>query len=124
MIHSATGLVHTIAAVIALITGVVIFLRPKRGRFHRSIGYIYSVSMIILIVTAFSIYRLTRSFNILHIAAVISSVTLGLGLFAARTRKPSGFWLERHYHWMAWSYIGLFAAFLAETATRVVVPYL
>src|SRR5687768_12828025 len=79
MIHSVTGLVHTIAASIALVTGVAIFFRPKATKLHKALGYLYSLSMITLIVTAFSIYRLTRSFNILHVAALVSSVTLGFG---------------------------------------------
>jgi uncharacterized membrane protein len=124
MIHSVTGLVHTVAALIALVVGVVIFFRPKATRLHKALGYLYSVSMITLIVTAFSIYRLTKSFNILHIAAIVSAVTLGFGLYHAISRRPKGAWFDKHYEWMSWSYIGLFAAFIAETATRVGMPYL
>jgi uncharacterized membrane protein len=124
MIHSTIGLIHTIAATAALIIGGCIFIRPKATTQHRVAGYAYSLAMVTLIITAFFIYRLTGSFNFLHVLALVSTVTLGRGLYHAIARRPKGTWLETHYGWMSWSYIGLFAAFIAETATRVGVPYL
>ena len=97
MIHSAMGLVHTVTAVLALLVGVLIFFRPKASRLHRMLGYVYSASMLTMLVTAFLIYRLTGSFNVLHIFAVISTATLGRGLYHAITRQPKGAWLDPHY---------------------------
>ncbi len=124
MIHSAIGLVHTLAAVLSLLVGLSIFLRPKAGRLHRTLGYVYSAAMLTMIVTAFSMYQLTGSVNLLHIFALISSIQLSRGLYHAIARKPKGGWLVIHYDWMSGSYIGLCAAFVAETSTRVVMPYL
>jgi len=123
MIRSITGLIHTIAAGCALVSGLVIFRRPKATLFHRALGYTYSSSMVILIVTAFFIYHLTKSFNVLHIFAIVACPPLILGLSAAMTQRPKGQWLMRHYYWMGWSYVGLCAALLAEVATRIVMPY-
>ncbi len=50
-----------VAAVIALLSGLVIFLRKKAGALHRFLGYVYSLSMLVLLVTALSIYRLSGS---------------------------------------------------------------
>ena len=122
MIQSTTGLIHTLAAVCALLTGIVIFSRPKATFFHRSLGYVYSISMVVMLVTAFFIYHLTKSFNFLHIFAILSCPPLALGFEAAFTRRSG--WLARHYHWMCYSYMGLCAAFVAETTTRIVMPYL
>ena len=122
MIHSTTGLIHTLSALCALLTGVVIFSRPKATSFHRALGYVYSVSMTVMLVTAFLTYHLTKSFNFLHIFAIASCPPLILGFLAA-FRHRSG-WIARHYYWMCYSYIGLCAAFVAETATRIVMPYL
>ncbi|MFN7139976.1 MAG: DUF2306 domain-containing protein [Limisphaerales bacterium] len=124
MIQSATGLVHTIAAFAALLLGAWVFLRPKFGIQHRVAGYAYTVAMVTLIITALLIYRLTGRFNLLHFFALVSTVTLVRALYFAFTRKPADKWLERHHFWMSWSYIGLFAAFIAETATRVGISYL
>jgi uncharacterized membrane protein len=122
MIQSTTGLIHTLAAICALMSGIVIFTRPKATFFHRAFGYVYSVSMTVMLVTAFFIYHLTKSFNFLHIFAIASCPPLILGFSAAFTRRRG--WLPRHYHWMCYSYMGLCAAFVAETATRIVMPYL
>ncbi len=88
MIHNLTGLIHTLAAVLALFSGF-IFFRPKGGRFHRTLGYVYVGSMATTVVTSLLIFRLTRSFNILHFAAFVSGIGVGLGLFAAVTRRPA-----------------------------------
>ena len=124
MIQSLTGLIHTIAAVTAMISGVVVFLRPKAGAIHRRLGYIYSVAMVVLIVTALCIYHLTRGRNVLHLFALVSIPPLARGLSAAIFRRPAGQWLRAHYLGMAFSYLGLLSAFAAEMGTRVFVPYL
>ena len=111
MIQSTTGLIHTLAALCALLTGIVIFSRPKGTSFHRALGYGYSISMTVMIMTAFFIYHLTKSFNLLHIFAIVSCPPLILG-FSAAFRRRSG-WLPKHYHWMCYSYMGLCAAFVA-----------
>jgi uncharacterized membrane protein len=122
MIQSTTGLIHTLAALCALLTGIVIFFRPKATSLHRALGYVYSVAMAVMLITAFLTYHLTKSFNFLHLFAIASCPPLILGFWAAFRRRNG--WLSRHYHWMGYSYVGLCAAFVAETATRMVMPYL
>ena len=124
MIHSVVGLIHTLAAVVALVTGLSIFFRRKVGVIHRTLGYVYSVSMLIMLVTAFSIYRLTNSFNFLHGFALLSTFQLSRGFYFAISRQPKRAWLDSHYEWMCASYIGLVAAFVAETSVRILMPYL
>jgi hypothetical protein len=80
--------------------------------------------MAVLLVTAFLIYRLTAGVNALHIAAIISSITVGLGLKSAIQRKPARGWFLCHSLWRSGSYVGLLAALVAELSTRVAKPYL
>jgi uncharacterized membrane protein len=124
MIQSAVGLVHVVTAVLALLAGLAIFLRKKAGPLHRFLGYVYSLSMLVMLVTALSIYQLTGSFNLLHGFALISTATFGRGLYHAVSRKPKGAWLDAHYQWIIGSYIGLCGALVAESSTRFIMPLL
>lgn len=124
MIHGPLGWAHVLSAGITLLAGLWIFLRPKGGSAHRCLGYIYAVAMLTMLATALSIYQLTGSFNPLHGFAILSTLQLGRGLFHAVARWPKRTWLDMHYVWMSWSYIGLCAALVAESATRVLIPYL
>ena len=96
MIHNTTGLIHTIAAIISLIAGAFVFFTPKAGFTHKWIGYTYVVAMITVIITAFMLYHLTGSFNVLHIAAIFSSISLSLGMLAIILKKPEKNWFYRH----------------------------
>lgn len=120
----AVGLVHTVFAVIALVAGGGVCLLSKGTRWHRTLGHVYAVSMIGLLATAFFIYDLFGGFGPFHFAAVVSAVTLALGLATVLSRRPAGTWMEHHATWMSWSYVGLLTAFGAETLTRVVLPIL
>jgi len=114
----ATGQVHLASAIVALAAGAWIVWRPKGTATHRRVGWLYAASMLTLNVTALMIYRLTGTFGPFHIAALVSLVTLIAGIIPAWRRRPAN-WLDRHYFWMAYSYLGLLAATVAETATRV-----
>lgn len=113
------GQLHLAAALLALATGGWVVLRPKGTTIHRRVGWVYAVSMLIMNGTALLIYRLTGRFGPFHVAALASLATLIAGIIPAWRRRPVGNWIEHHYYWMAYSYLGLLAAAVAETATRV-----
>ena len=113
------GQVHFAAALVALAAGGWVVARPKGTARHRRIGWLYAASMLTLNATALLIYRLTGAFGAFHAAAFVSLATLVAGIVPAWRRRPAGAWLERHYFFMAYSYLGLVAAAVAETATRV-----
>jgi len=114
------GQVHLLAALIALASGAWVLLRRKGTARHRQVGWLYAASMLALNVTALFIYRLTGTFGPFHVAALISLATLLAGVVQARRRlRGDRNWLPRHYFYMTWSYLGLVAAAVAETATRV-----
>jgi hypothetical protein len=78
--------------------------------------------MLVMLVTSFMLYRLTGGFNALHIAAIMSSITIAIGLQFAIRRQPAPGWYFFHYLWMSWSCVGLLPAFVAEHVTRVAMP--
>ncbi|WP_046757537.1 DUF2306 domain-containing protein [Kordia jejudonensis] len=117
MPHDSIGWIHTIAALIALLTGSIILANTKGTLLHKQIGRVYGVSMIVVCVTSFMIYRVHNSIGILHFFALVSTVTLLLGmlpLYIKGFKNP----IMNHLAWMYWSVIGLYCAFAAEIFTR------
>ncbi|ARN79487.1 hypothetical protein BST97_13215 [Nonlabens spongiae] len=112
------GWFHTIAAIIALITGSLVLAKTKGNKLHKIIGYIYAVSMLIVCATAFMIYKVHGRFGILHFFAVISTITLFLGMTPLLIKRKADY-IVQHLSWMYWSVIGLYCAFAAEVFTRL-----
>jgi uncharacterized membrane protein len=116
---SATGRFHTVFAVAAIIFGAVMLLRPKGTRSHRRIGWVYVAAMVGLNVTALAIYRLTGRFGPFHAGAILSLATVLAGFVVALRRHTHADWLQKHYLWMTYSYVGLLAAAASEILTRL-----
>ena len=112
------GVGHLGTAILALLTGLVVVLRRKGTPFHRWCGRVYVAAMVLVNVTALSIYDLFGGFGPFHVFALISLVSVLLGVVTAWRRKPARGWIEAHAYWMTWSYVGLVAAAVSETATR------
>ena len=112
------GQLHFVSALLALGAGALVLLDRKGTTRHRRLGWTYAIAMLVLNVTALLIYRLTASFGPFHVAALASLATLIAGIVPMRRRNSTNR-LERHYFFMAYSYLGLVAAAVAETATRV-----
>ena len=113
------GQLHLATALMALTAGGGMLWRPKGTASHRRIGWLYVASMLTMNGTALLIYRLTGRFGPFHIAALVSLAMLLAGIIPVLWRRPAEGWLERHYFFMSHSYLGLAAAAIAETATRV-----
>ncbi|HEX2210295.1 MAG TPA: DUF2306 domain-containing protein [Longimicrobium sp.] len=111
------GWFHTTCALAALGSGAVVLLRRKGTRVHRRTGWVYVCSMLALNGSALMIYRLFGGFGPFHVAAVLSLATVVAGTVPAVRRRPAN-WVEHHYAWMTWSYVGLCAAAVSEVATR------
>ena len=110
---------HIGAAISALVFGLCVFLTRKGTRLHKQFGYAYFFNMLGLNISALFIYRLTGHFGPFHGAALASLLTLMAGFTAAYLRLPQGRWLELHYEFMNWSYVGLVAAGVSEATTRL-----
>jgi uncharacterized membrane protein len=118
IVTGATGLIHLISSIIALITGVFVLTTTKGTKTHKQIGYIYVISMIILNITAFMIYRLFGKFGIFHWFAILSFLTLVLGIYPVLVKNFKNYLLV-HFNYMYWSVVGLYCAFCAEILTRI-----
>lgn len=119
LVHSLTGLIHLISAIMALITGTIVLFSTKGTRSHRITGYWYIVSMLILNGTAFGLFQLFGRFGPFHVAALVSLFSLLMGVLPLLNRQASNKWLFRHLTWMYYSVIGLYAAFASEIIVRI-----
>lgn len=119
LVSNEIGFIHLIFSIFALIFGTWVLAAQKGTRTHRRIGYLYAVSMILLLVTAFMIYSLFGRFGVFHVAAIVSTITLAGGMVPVIWRMPKEGWLNLHFSFMYWSVFGLYAAFLAEMAVRL-----
>ena len=118
-ITSNTGLIHFIASLFALFFGTLILVLPKGTAKHKTIGRLYGVTMLVVLVTAFMTYRLFGKWGIFHWTAVISSLTLICGLIPIQTRRPTNNYISLHFSFMYWSIIGVYGAFVSETLVRI-----
>ena len=112
------GTIHLITSFMAIGAGGGVVLIPKGTRWHRTLGHLYAMSMLGVLATAFAIYDLTGSFGPFHFAAIAGTITLVGGMWTVLMRRPKKNWIHAHAAWMSWSYIGLMAAFCAESMTR------
>ena len=120
MFSGTLGIVHTLSAVLALIFGTVVLLNKKGTSFHKRIGYAYAVSMVLVNGTAFGLYNLFGGFGLFHVLALISFLTLLMGMIPVWNRKQIKHWYIIHLKVMSWSVVGLYAALAAEISTRFV----
>ena len=119
LVGDTYGQIHLMWSICALITGTLVLIMKKGSKRHKQIGYVYVISMAILIVTAFMIYRLFKGWGIFHFATAFSLIIILLGMIPIWTKKPANKWKYQHFNFMYWSVIGLYAAFAAEVLTRI-----
>ena len=119
------GKAHVYFAILALLLGPVLFISHKGTRRHKTLGLAYFFSMLSINGSALMKYDLTGHFNLFHIAAIFSLMTVTPAyiaiLWAIKTRQIK--YIVLHSRLMAWSYFGLVMALVAEVVTRAV-PYL
>ena len=104
------NLFHTLLGLIALISGAWNLATLKGTKRHRFVGWIYVGSMFGLIVSSFAIFDLFGGFGPFHVMSLISGITIALAIYFPIRRSKHKYWLEHHYMWITWSYIGLVMA--------------
>ena len=117
IIHSNIGWFHFITAVLAMLTGTIVLLNKKGTLFHKRIGYIYVISMLLLNISSFFIVNF-GGFSLFHFFAIVSLVSIFGGMIP--TIKKGKNWFGYHFYFMSWSVVGLYCAFWAEIGTRFV----
>ncbi|WP_051203309.1 DUF2306 domain-containing protein [Hugenholtzia roseola] len=119
IIHDLTGWIHFVAGCLALVSGTYVVLATKGTKLHRKMGYGYVLSMLVLIVSGFMIYRLFKGFGIFHYFNLLALLSLSVGMIPILLKKPIQTWKYLHFSFMYWSVMGLYAAFVAEMLTRI-----
>ena len=117
MIASSLGAAHVAAASLALALGLVVLLAQKGTPCHVLFGAGYVTAMAVVNISALGLYRLTGQFGPFHALAMVSFAVVMSGVLAVLRRR--GQWLARHYQLMSYSYLGLWAAAVAEAVTRL-----
>ena len=112
------GWAHLGAALAGLASGGAVLLMAKGTEAHRWMGRLYIASMVTINGTALMIYDLFGYFGPFHWAAMLSLLTIIMGMVPALRRRPKGGWVPLHAYWMAGSYVGLVAAAVSESSTR------
>ncbi len=115
---SAIGWLHSLACVAALAAGLANIVLPKGTRLHRRVGDAFTVSLVIVCLSALGIYRQHR-FWFPHWDAL---ATLALGAVAwssARYRWPRRGWIYLHLSTMLLSYYMLIGGGVNEVFLRV-----
>jgi uncharacterized membrane protein len=113
------ALIHVASAVCGLVLGALVFVNTKGARAHRTLGILYSASMLVTNFTALGIYHLTGRFNLFHVTAFVSLAMVATGWAQVLLRHRLRNWLYRHYIYMCWSYVALVAAAFNEGFVRL-----
>ena len=95
----------------------IVLLNTKGTLFHKRIGYMYVISMLLLNVSSFFIVNF-GGFSLFHFFAIVSLVSIFGGMIP--TIKKGKNWFGYHFYFMSWSVVGLYCAFWAEIGTRFV----
>lgn len=119
LVGSTTGLVHLIAGIIAVVLGGMVLALKKGTKLHRQVGYLYVVSMIVLIISSFGVYRLFGKFGLFHFFSIVATVSLTLGMLPMFKKQRTAQDFKTHFTRMYFSVVGLYAAFAAESFVRV-----
>lgn len=119
IIHTPMGGVHTGFSLLAMLFGLFVLFTKKGTLRHKKVGYLYSVCMLGVCLTAFLLYNLTGKFGVFHVASIVSLVTLLGGMVPMILKRPKGGYVPLHYWFMYYSVLGLYAAFFSELLVRV-----
>ena len=94
--------IHVAAALVAMVVGVVIFLLPKGTGYHRSLGWTWVGSMIVVAATSIMMIADFRTgVNPLHAFTAVTVVSLWAGLAGIRRGN-----VQQHAGSMVGLYIG------------------
>lgn len=113
--------IHVSAVILSYITGFIVFVKPKGGKSHKNIGKIYAVSMLIGSLVTFGMYSFSDGLNIFHFFSIITITSVSAGWYSItkyiKTRKSR--WLVKHYFNMAYSFMGLNLAAIAQASRGI-----
>jgi len=126
---SLLGWLHALACLAALAAGSWNLALPKGTPLHRQVGRGYMLSMLVLNLSAFGIYKFDigsfvpfhagpHIFGLFHWFAVAALVFIAIGWYAAR-HQDRAFWAYTHPIAMLLSFYDLVGGGINEVFTRV-----
>ena len=115
---TAAGMAHTVLSALGLVLGAEQMLRRRRDRWHRWFGYAYVAAMVSGDLAILTVYRFNGHFNAFHVGALANLLCIGMALQPMLARPRPLQWRLKHYMWISWSYVGLWAAALTEFIVR------
>lgn len=110
------GTAHVVAASVALTLGLVVLVRRKGDSWHVRLGRLYVVVILAVAVPVLFVYNITGRPGPFHVLAVVSLVTTALGWLSVRRGGRSRRGVAAHATFMAWSWVGVLTAGLAQAA--------
>ncbi|MEJ8804168.1 DUF2306 domain-containing protein [Pontibacter sp. H249] len=118
-VNSNLGWFHLATALLAMIAGAFVLAVNKGTVRHKRVGYVYVFAMVLVCGSALGIYNLTGRFGVFHIMAIVSSLTLVLGMMPLLLRNQPRKYKAVHVWFMYYSVLGLYAAFASELSVRI-----
>lgn len=81
--------VHALAAIVALLIGLVQFAAPKGRLPHRLLGWIWVGLMTVVALSSFWIHEIRQwgNFSLIHLLSILTLVSLPLAVLAARSGR-------------------------------------
>lgn len=117
--NSFLGWFHLFTALAALIAGTFVLASTKGTKQHKRVGYAYVALMVLVCSSALCIYRLTGSFGVFHVTAIVGFITLACGITPMLIPGLNARYRAVHIWFMYYSVLGLYAAFASELFVRV-----
>lgn len=110
------GTAHVVAASIALALGLTLLARRKGDSWHIRIGWLYLATMLTVTVPVLFVYDSTGRPGPFHVLAIVSILITALGWSSVRRRGHFRSGVMAHATFMAWSWIGVLTAGVAQLA--------
>jgi len=118
-VKSSLGWFHLVTALLAMVAGAFVLATRKGTKRHKQVGYVYVFSMLLVCGSAMGIYRLTGTFGIFHITAIVGFLTLAGGIIPMLIKNIERKYKAVHIWFMYYSVLGLYAAFASELIVRI-----
>jgi len=118
-VHSITGGIHVVFSIIGLITGGYILLARKGTGKHKKIGYVFSIALLIVNISALFIYDFNDGkISVFHFLIPVSLFFMIYGMYPMIIKSRKKNKLVRHIIGMNGAAIGLWAAGATEYFVR------
>lgn len=120
-VHSIQGATHLIASIIGLLVGAYLLIAAKGTNMHRTLGKLFSYSLIIVNVSALFIYDFNDgSIGPFHYLIPVSLGFLMYGWIPMLRKKKAKNYMYQHIIGMVGASLGLWAAGATEYFVREV----